>query len=347
VDLTDLSLRNDANVPAPALAKGIRVRCDEKVEPASIGNPDRPKPACFVTLDVPFPLNDIDRGLWGDLVIGFQPLVLAATVTVDSEGILWAPIGATQAWLTRLLTRMSDLRLGDRVLARLTMKGNFIWALRAPALYLDGEVFGFPQDGSANTDIRLPSCNGRRGGDFEMWFWLVAPSAPPMFKVNGVRILRTGTDPDNPNPELLGTLIISPTTSPVIIVSASDAPNAIEVQFTTAPDSNSLVNGRSVIVTKGSNNTVLDGQIRVVPDNTTVRWVVSAAGAAGSARARPGADDVAADAGAQPGRLRSQQRSRLSAARERRRPRRHRFDRQERLDRRQRGDAANDGMAEP
>ena len=151
-------------------------------------------------------------------------MVLAATVTVDGEGILWAPIGATQAWLAGLFARMSDLRLGDRVLAHLTLKGNFIWAQKDPNLYLDGEVFGFQQDGGARTEIRLPSGNGRRGGDFEMWFWLVAPPAPPIFKVSAVRILRTGSDPDNPNPEVLGILTVSPTTSPVIIVPAGAHP---------------------------------------------------------------------------------------------------------------------------
>jgi hypothetical protein len=280
VDLSDLSLRNDGDVPAPALIKGIRVRCDEKIEPASVGKPERPKPTCFVTLDVPFPLNDIDRGLWGDLVIGFQPLLLAAKVTVDGEGIHWAPTDATQAWLSRLLTRMSDLRLGDRVLAHLTLKGNFIWAQRDSSLYLDGDVFGFQQDGGANTDIRLPSGNGRRGGDFEMWFWLVAPPAPPIFKVRGVRILRTESGPDDPNATVLGTLAVSPTTSPMVRVTAGDSPNAIEVQFTVAPDTDSLVRERSVIVAR-PDGTRLNGEIRLMRDNTTVRWVPSVASAAG------------------------------------------------------------------
>ena len=35
VNLSDLTLRNDADVPAQALAKGIRVRCDEKIDPAT------------------------------------------------------------------------------------------------------------------------------------------------------------------------------------------------------------------------------------------------------------------------------------------------------------------------
>jgi hypothetical protein len=74
---------------------------------------------------------------------------------------------------------MTQLRRGDRLLARLTLKGNFIWDRRDPDLYLDGEVFGTQAAGASNTDIRLPSGNGRRGGDLEMWFWLVPPPPAP------------------------------------------------------------------------------------------------------------------------------------------------------------------------
>jgi hypothetical protein len=58
-----------------------------------------------------------------------------------------------------------------RVLVRLRLMGNFVWGPEAePKLYLDGEGFGLP--GRDRADLRLPSGNGRRGGDFEMWFWL-------------------------------------------------------------------------------------------------------------------------------------------------------------------------------
>src|SRR6266498_2370801 len=40
-----------------------------------------------------------------------------------------------------------------------------------PKINLDGEAFGAPRaDGT--TELVLPSGNGRRGGDFELWFWL-------------------------------------------------------------------------------------------------------------------------------------------------------------------------------
>ena len=69
---------------------------------------------------------------------------------------------------------MIELKRGDRILAHLTLKGNFIWAADNPELYLDGEAFGIQApDGTTNTNLHLPSGDGRRGGDFEMWFWLV------------------------------------------------------------------------------------------------------------------------------------------------------------------------------
>src|SRR5262249_41046666 len=64
------------------------------------------------------------------------------------------------------------------ILARLTLKGNFIWALDDPTVFLDGDAFGVGQAGTSNTSLDLPSGNRRRGGDFEMWFWLIAQ--PPL-----------------------------------------------------------------------------------------------------------------------------------------------------------------------
>jgi hypothetical protein len=58
------------------------------------------------------------------------------------------------------------------VLVRLKLRGNFIWGPEfRPKLYLDGETFGMPADG--RVDAHLPSGNGRTGGDFDMWFWLL------------------------------------------------------------------------------------------------------------------------------------------------------------------------------
>jgi hypothetical protein len=59
----------------------------------------------------------------------------------------------------------------------LTLKGDCIWSLTDPTLYLDGNAFGVTRkdaDGTNHIGLRLPqSGDGKRGGDFEMWFWLV------------------------------------------------------------------------------------------------------------------------------------------------------------------------------
>jgi Family of unknown function (DUF6519)/Carboxypeptidase regulatory-like domain/Helix-hairpin-helix domain len=176
------ALRNDTDVPVDRLAQGIRVICDGNLDPSFLNSRDGFPPFapnCFLSLALPFPLNTDDRRLWGDPVIGFQPLLLAARVTVDDRTLFWTPIDAAQVWLTqRLFSILAQLGRGGRVLARLTLKGNFIWAENEPDRFLDGEVFGFRRD-SDRIDIHLPSGDGRRGGDLEMWFWLVPSQALP------------------------------------------------------------------------------------------------------------------------------------------------------------------------
>jgi len=168
-------LRNDTEVSVGTLAGGVHVVCDAVLDRSAVQG----KPVCFVTLDMPFPSNSADRQLWGASVIGFQPLTLRADVGVDSTAphiISWTPTQEAQKWLRTVLflgiQNIEEIGL-DRVLARLTLKGNFIWSQDNPESYLDGEVFGGRQPGGQNTDLRLPSGDSRRGGDFEMWFWLV------------------------------------------------------------------------------------------------------------------------------------------------------------------------------
>jgi hypothetical protein len=169
-------LRNDTEIRSDALANGIEVICDQKLFPGSV----KGKPTCFVTLDMPFPFNNVDQDLWGRPVIGFQPLILAAETGTQDERIIWQPTGETAQWLRdRLFQRMTELARGNRVLAHLTLKGNFIWAAENPNLFLDGNAFGLQQPSATNTDIDLPSGDDRRGGDFEMWFWLVTTPPPP------------------------------------------------------------------------------------------------------------------------------------------------------------------------
>jgi len=76
-------------------------------------------------------------------------------------------------WLDTL---PNSIPLGDKgILARLTLRGNFIWSQPDSQLYLDGDTFGVAQtdaSGSPSLGVSLPSGDGRQGGDFQMWFWL-------------------------------------------------------------------------------------------------------------------------------------------------------------------------------
>lgn len=169
----DASLPNDASVQAPLLARGLRVVCDTPVDPDSVSG----KPTCFVTLNMPYPLSDDERALWGteNLIFGYRPLILKGSVRVEEESVLWAPADErTQEWLSDVLFA----RLGERlpevppILAHLTLKGNFIWSREDRLLFLDGETFGVPRTEEDPTGLDLPSGDLRRGGDFEMWFRL-------------------------------------------------------------------------------------------------------------------------------------------------------------------------------
>ena len=83
----------------------------------------------------------------------------------------------TVEFILALLSRLRSAQQQDRILARLKLKGNFIWSQADPNVYLDGEGFGMEQKtASATIGVRLPqSGNGKRGGDFDMWFWLGLP----------------------------------------------------------------------------------------------------------------------------------------------------------------------------
>jgi hypothetical protein len=164
-------LRLDGVVPADAFVKGVRVVCDEGSvvdERTLLGG----RPACTVTLEMPFPQNRADEEVWGEALLGFQPLVLLANVSAEDGVISWEPAEDTAAWLRDRL--FQNIRRGtDRILAHLKLKGNFIWDDERKEAYLDGEVFGAPSRRVSDVELVLPSGDGRRGGDFEMWFWLV------------------------------------------------------------------------------------------------------------------------------------------------------------------------------
>ena len=195
----DGELLNDRNVPFTILRDGLRVVCDALINPISVKTP-----TCFVTVDVPFPLDPI-KLLFGNVVVGTQTIILPARVQASAMEIHWVPNDTqTITFIDRLLIALNESKLEfleKRLLARLTLKGNVIWGAEDPTLFLDGEAFGVAR--GTNIGLQLPqSGNGRRGGDFEMWFWLILP--PQLlsltFPPNGVPAGQDAT----------GTLTISP-----------------------------------------------------------------------------------------------------------------------------------------
>lgn len=199
-------LPNDATIPCGSLGGGLAVLCDGIVDESTVSDPERlspgsirrGQPTCFITAEIPFPLSKSDfEGLGGSnatdsILLGYRPFILHAvvstTVRVDENSaesddpkpqcrIQWIPDKAVLIYLSAVLTRLGQLNLGlDRLLLRLTLKGNFIWARRSdgssrPDGFLDGEAFRASKEVN-DCRLLLPSGDGRRGGDFEMWFWL-------------------------------------------------------------------------------------------------------------------------------------------------------------------------------
>jgi hypothetical protein len=204
-------LLNDSTVTVQSLASGITVVCDVPVDPAIITQPTTltqgasawnatttytqrqvvtnagnfyiclatntgktpPNaafwavaqfncPICFVKADLPAPT--------GTLAGGFTSQILSATVSVSSSNINWTP---TPTVIAALVSQISPS--APPLLARLTLKGNFIWARDNPNIYLNGATSGAPNPiGGQQTSLQLPSSDGRRAADFDMWFWLVS-----------------------------------------------------------------------------------------------------------------------------------------------------------------------------
>ncbi|MBI2925743.1 MAG: hypothetical protein HYY24_08570 [Verrucomicrobia bacterium] len=177
----NILLLNDSDVLLDDFLNGIDVFCDGTtggIDPVSAS-----RATVFVTLETPLALNSPNSPLFGGQEFGFQPVILAGVVQGEEKIIRWTPSERAKKWLDSRIPDLIPNVEGKRLLVRLTLKGNFIWDVKNPDLFLDGEVFGRKR-GTDRTDLRLEageSGDGRRGGDFEMWFWLVAEktNTPP------------------------------------------------------------------------------------------------------------------------------------------------------------------------
>jgi hypothetical protein len=159
-------LRNDSDLLVTDFVKGIEIQCDANLEPNTLAN----KPTLFFTLDLPFPLNPADQGFWGKTLVGTVPLTLDGFVRVKGDTIRWQPTDAVARWLLGLYRKLIVGAKLDRSLLHLTLKGNFVYGEGDPTLDVDGEAFGKLEGGTL--DAMLPSGNGRRGGNLDLWFWL-------------------------------------------------------------------------------------------------------------------------------------------------------------------------------
>ncbi len=163
------TLQNDSPITVQELAGGISIICDSPLNQTLVSSPATQTsncPFCFVTVDLPIPTSPPSGG--------FNPFILAASVSVGSAGsgtITWTPTAAAQ---TALLNNVAPG--GLPLLARLTLKGNFVSAQGNSGVYLNGAVLGI-SGGQGTTSLQLPTGDGRRSGDFEMWFWLTSQPA--------------------------------------------------------------------------------------------------------------------------------------------------------------------------
>jgi hypothetical protein len=127
--------------------QGIIIYFDSPIDPAILTK--TVAPICFITVQLP----DASGG-W------LNPVILAGGVTVDPSiprSITWTPAAGVQAALLAQVTPTSS------VPARLTLKGDSIWASGGPPfIYLNG------------ADL----ADGRAYADFDLWFWL--NSQPPV-----------------------------------------------------------------------------------------------------------------------------------------------------------------------
>ena len=156
VRMGNTSLKNDGIFTFDNLRSGINVVCDIPVDPAIVSQPQNPNsPICFLTIDVPASAT---------LGAGFTPLVVQANVSVSltNNTINWIP-GAGY------VDPPAGSAPAQPFLARLTLKGNAIRAADNPNVLFNGAAEVVT---NTPTGLRLPSGDGRRFADFEMWFWL-------------------------------------------------------------------------------------------------------------------------------------------------------------------------------
>lgn len=182
------AIENDTGLLARRLAKGIAVEFD-----APIASGWSREPVMQVTVDVPWPVDDAERKVWGDDVVGTQTVALNGVLRATSRRLVWTPASKVVPFLERLLAVATGNGL-QRVLTRITVLGNAVGSAEGE-LFLNGRAFGkLLQD--KRIALQLPTVDDVHGADFTMWFWLEPePVRPPQLLVDptALRFFVSGT----------------------------------------------------------------------------------------------------------------------------------------------------------
>jgi hypothetical protein len=159
-------LINDSIVPVTTLLNGIKITCDQGIDPGTI------KLATFpVLLDTP--VYSSDSASTGQYPAATPIRLLANYATGDPGNIsaFWIPTPETRAYvLEQMATFAAQTMSNGRALVNVTLRGNFISAQESPVTLLNGPAFGF--EDSDEVYLEYPSGDGGRGGDFNLFFWV-------------------------------------------------------------------------------------------------------------------------------------------------------------------------------
>ena len=169
--VTKFPLRNDVRILVDDFVNGIEFVCDRIIDKDTIRDQHT------LTVIARIPINFTENyNTWH--TVGYKMVSLCGVVSVKGNVISWKPTVPPE-WFKRVLLKSNAWdnyypEIRRYIPIHVVLKGNFIWSGRdVPRLNLDGDTFGKWHAGCNNLDLRLPSGNGAKGGDFEMWFCLI------------------------------------------------------------------------------------------------------------------------------------------------------------------------------
>jgi hypothetical protein len=160
-----ISWRNDRPLPLSRFGEGLRVSFSEEMHPATASTS-----SFVVTLEVPQPGN-------ARLT---TPVIVDGTVSVSGRTWTFVPQGLDAQQVAEWVKA-----LGGGIRCRVRLAADVILD-RGGVRPLDGDATGLLRDDGYETfvDLRLPSGDGHRGGDFHSWFFMDGP--PALVRVESV-----------------------------------------------------------------------------------------------------------------------------------------------------------------